>query len=52
MKRRLVETFRKVREFLHYSLDSYRHSFFRQDAIAKTAVAMKYSLEPVASDFF
>jgi len=52
LKTGLIETVGKIGECLYYSLDSYRHSFFRQDAIARTAVALKHSLELVANDFF
>lgn len=48
LKMGLMETIGKV----HYSLESYRCSFFRQETTARTAVALKHSLEPVANDFF
>lgn len=47
-----METFGKVGECLYYSLNSYRYSFFRQEAIARTDVALKHNLEPVVNDFF
>lgn len=43
-----MEIFGEVEELLHYLLDNYRHSFFRQEAIVATAVALKHSLESVA----
>lgn len=46
-----MEIFGEVEELLHYLLDNYRHSFFRQEAIVATAVALKHSLESVANDF-
>lgn len=51
LKKRLMEIFGEVEELLHYLLDNYRHSFFRQEAIVATAVALKHSLESVANDF-